>query len=258
MMQLTIVLASLSLNPAQAPVKQNKIKKQAQTQSVKQQEQQENDCSICLATLVPKEQFKIPCSAQHAFHKACVLQWFKTAKNQSGAPSCPLCREKFLDHQAKFFNAVKKNDVKKAEALLPFIDINALDDAGDHALFIATRRGHSVMVNHLLQWNADPDTETKHGETALQEAAFRSRDIIMQLLLDHRASVHQTAPGGDTALHYAAIEGDLDCVQALVKAGASGYLPNNRGETPIDLAVAKNHTLIVAVLFKSPLHVPAA
>jgi len=245
-MTLVIVLASISLNQTDASIKTPEIKEslpQEQTQALS-----EKSCAICLSNIQEQNILALPCNTKHSFHRPCILTWFQTRQAKKKTPNCPLCKKRFPHLQKKFLGALENNDTTTAERLLPFVDINAHDDMGEHALYIATRNGCYEIVEFLLHSKADPDATTKDGETALQEAAFRGHTEIIKILLAHNALVDKTSPGGDTALHFASIEGDEDSIELLLAAGAKADKKNSAGETPIYFANLHHHTQALAFL----------
>jgi hypothetical protein len=56
----------------------------------------ENECPVCLCTFAAGDQLReLPCS--HKFHAACIDRWLiGRERRQSGAPSCPLCKQEVL------------------------------------------------------------------------------------------------------------------------------------------------------------------
>ena len=55
-----------------------------------------DECPVCLCSLVAGDQLReLPCS--HKFHAACIDRWLiGRERRQSGAPSCPLCKQEVL------------------------------------------------------------------------------------------------------------------------------------------------------------------
>lgn len=55
-------------------------------------------------------------------------------------------------------------------------------------------------------------------------------------LLTRGADIRQKGPLGETALHFAALGGGALVARALVAAGADPRTPNEKGNTPVDVA----------------------
>jgi ankyrin repeat protein len=93
-----------------------------------------------------------------------------------------------------------------------------LTDDGDSALIWASGRGHEGAVRLLLARGAWQDLQNKDGGTALHWAVFNGRSSIVELLC--------TSPGAATALS----------------------LRNNKGDTPLALALRTGRSAIASVL----------
>jgi ankyrin repeat protein len=67
--------------------------------------------------------------------------------------------------------------------------INAVDGAGDSALLLASREGHTRVVELLLETNAASlDLQNRAGLTALHAAASGGHERIVLALLESRAN----------------------------------------------------------------------
>ena len=86
------------------------------------------------------------------------------------------------------------------------------------------------------------DTNVPH----VVEKIFFSLDYeanVARLLLDAGAEVDKTDKLGETALHHAAHFGQMDVLQLLVMSGADRRKTNQKGESPIAIALMKNYYL---------------
>ena len=73
--------------------------------------------------------------------------------------------------------------------LLNGMDINAIDDAQESALFRAIRVNDIELVSFLLSEGVDPNVQNIHSQTVLNEIAYKGADSlnILILLLRHKA-----------------------------------------------------------------------
>src|SRR6185503_978222 len=95
-----------------------------------------------------------------------------------------------------------------------------------------------------------PETDVRKrdrcGLTPLHTAAWNGSRGVVRSLLDHGADVNATvrsAEGyspewGNTPLHYACRAGSKEIVEMLLNAGANVNASNQRGQTPLHMALA--------------------
>jgi len=148
-------------------------------------------------------------------------------------------------------------------------DANARDEQGRTPLHHASERGHLESARVLFAHGADARAIDGRGRPPLYLAAqevrlrkMRPSPDVVALLLDHGAPldvfaaavlgrtdlidtlaaadpslVHARDAGGYTPLHLAAWNGKADTAALLLDAGADADALNERGETPLALAV---------------------
>ena len=90
-------------------------------------------------------------------------------------------------------------------------DIGARDDHRDTLLLVAAHKGYEMLVNHLLDKEADIESTGGTGTTPLIAAAAQGNELVVRLLLDRRARIEATDRNGSTALIRAAWQGHTDC-----------------------------------------------
>ena len=70
----------------------------------------------------------------------------------------------------------------------------------------------------ILAMPCDIDAQDAHGVTALIYAAMRGHSAVIQRLIDHKAALEIQSPQRYTALMYAVRGGHLEAVQVLLRA----------------------------------------
>jgi ankyrin repeat protein len=139
-------------------------------------------------------------------------------------------------------------------ALLDYgIDINAESSAGETALILATKYGHSPLSQALLDAGANP--KSKLPETGYTPLMFASGtfaeganekgdgniELVMQLI-QKGASASCKSRQGSTALHFAAYKGHAEVAELLIDKGADVNGKTGASVTPLILS-AKNGDL---------------
>uniref|UniRef100_A0A4W4FA21 ArfGAP with SH3 domain, ankyrin repeat and PH domain 2b n=1 Tax=Electrophorus electricus TaxID=8005 RepID=A0A4W4FA21_ELEEL len=87
--------------------------------------------------------------------------------------------------------------------------------------------------------------EHEPGETALHLAVRvvdRNSLHIVDFLVQNSGNLDKQTVKGSTALHYCCLTGNSECLKLLLRSKASVIIPNEVGETPLDLARRLRHT----------------
>ncbi len=128
---------------------------------------------------------------------------------------------------APLHTTVVRGDIQAIEDLLAKgTDVNARDEDGYTALFIAALRGHKEVVELLLAKGADinarldVDAKGAGGWTSLHAASRHDRKSVAQLLIAKGADVNAKTEKGQTALSLAKENGHTEIVELLRKHGA--------------------------------------
>src|SRR5581483_11433779 len=151
-----------------------------------------------------------------------------------------------LDHGANV-NA-KLTKLIPPRAVLDFPDMMMGD--GATPFLRAAKSGYVPLMNLLLAKGADPKVVTKAGVTALMVAAgmghantvrradqpIEAMKLCLEKGVDINAATEKTL---NTALHAAAGQGTDDIVEFLLAHGANPNLKDNKGRTPLDVALGK-------------------
>ena len=133
--------------------------------------------------------------------------------------------------------------------------INVRDKMDFTPLHLASGKGHTEIVEFLLNHGADTELEICTGHTPMMLAAWYAGDgkyETIKTLLEHGAKVNHKENGdGSTALHYAAIYSGEKVINLLISYGAD---VNARGEyqiTPLHKAAMHNKIEAAKVLVEN-------
>ena len=116
------------------------------------------------------------------------------------------------------------------------------------AIVEASMRGHTEVVQLLLGKGAPVDAKDEDGVTALMEASRQGHTEVAQLLLGKGAAVDEQGKDGRTSLTRASREGRTEVVQLLLGKGAPVDAKDRRGNTALMWASRNDHTEVVQLL----------
>ena len=110
--------------------------------------------------------------------------------------------------------------------------------------------GNVDIIKLLLQHNADVNSKTDYGETALILSASRGQKDVVKLLLEYNADITASDNGGYTALIGAARSwsGDKSTVEHLLQYGADVNHKSTNGNTALIWAAQRGNKDIVELL----------
>jgi ankyrin repeat protein len=119
-------------------------------------------------------------------------------------------------------------------------DMFLTDDNGDNILHISSRIGDIAVPIYLLEKQKlkfDIESRDRYGETILHQAARLNHLIFVKYFVGERnANFNARDAVGRTPLHDAAEQGHLDMVKYLMDQGASIYVEDVFGKTPIQVS----------------------
>jgi len=129
------------------------------------------------------------------------------------------------------------NEVNVCQLLIDArADVNIQNGEGLTALFLATIKGYTPICKLLLKAGAIPDIPTfETNRTALIDAAAWDRWDIVDLLLKYGANPDTQDNLGDTALTRAVANHSTNSIRALLKAGANVHIKNRYGRSFLNL-----------------------
>eukprot|EP01138_Halocafeteria_seosinensis_P007522 gb/GECG01007688.1/.p1 GENE.gb/GECG01007688.1/~~gb/GECG01007688.1/.p1 ORF type:complete len:613 (+),score=84.19 gb/GECG01007688.1/:1-1839(+) len=130
-------------------------------------------------------------------------------------------------------------------------DPNLQTRKGETALHLACRFRRQQLFEILNAFGADPLVKDSRGQTALHTAAKEgSAEDIRALCTLFDPPVDSTDMNGETALHAAVKAGNAETARYLMKScGASTQISSVSGQTPVSLAEVSKHRPI-RVLFR--------
>ncbi len=119
------------------------------------------------------------------------------------------------------------------------------------SLLQAIWKGDISVVGELLGKGADPNAQTKLGDTPLHVAATREATEITELLIAKGADVNSREHSGKTPLIEAASMGRLANAEVLLKAGADINAKDEKGYTALMWATMRGFPEFVEVLLEN-------
>ena len=123
--------------------------------------------------------------------------------------------------------------------------INVQDAMDFTPLHLASGKGHTEIVEFLLNNGADTELETCTGHTPMMLAAWYAGDgkyETIKTLLEHGAKVNHKEDGdGGTALHYAAMYSGKEVINLLISYGADVNARDEHQSTPLHQAAMLNN-----------------
>jgi ankyrin repeat protein len=115
----------------------------------------------------------------------------------------------------------------------------------------AVMNNHIEEINRLIE-NNDPEVETKGADSLIFAIQKNYSHMVMLLLSSPKININKRNAFSYTALIAAVEKGDAHLVKLLLDV--SGILVNEHlyGDTPLILAVKKNHMEVVNILLSDP------
>ncbi|XP_063777272.1 serine/threonine-protein phosphatase 6 regulatory ankyrin repeat subunit B-like isoform X2 [Pseudophryne corroboree] len=169
----------------------------------------------------------------------------------------PNQRQQILNKQAKngwspLLVAADKGHTGIVNLLLQnHVRVDVFDEHGKAALHLACQNGHDKMADLLLRHKAFVNTKTKLGLTPLHLCAQNGFNRLVKLLVEiHLASIEAMSLNKRTPLHLAALGGQLDVCNTLLTLKADVNATDIEGQTPLHIAAQNNHSDVVKLFLK--------
>jgi ankyrin repeat protein len=110
-------------------------------------------------------------------------------------------------------------------------------------------RERQQVIEKICSCGADLEARTyDKGLTPLQMAAIHNKPLCIESLIRKGADIHALEGDGATALHNSAYSGFFDVCRLLIKSGANPNIGDNKGNTPVTLAMDEGHKEILQML----------
>lgn len=136
----------------------------------------------------------------------------------------------------------------------PGVNVNAVDDFGRTALHHACLREKDDAAKALLAAGAQADLYDKNGFTPLQLAVHMGNTDLLPVFAawqgDKADWNTQTAEKKESLLHLAVHHGMEAPVRKLIDLGADICAVNQKGQSPLHIAIADNNSNIADMLLK--------
>ncbi|HOK67098.1 MAG TPA: ankyrin repeat domain-containing protein [Anaerohalosphaeraceae bacterium] len=132
-------------------------------------------------------------------------------------------------------------------------DLNAQDEQGRTALFLAVEANNEKLVQTILRFDPDTNIASKDGQTPLHIAASNGNVEIASLLISKGAKLESVNAKGRTPLYLAVLGNHPDMVKFLLSMGADPLHGDSNQWLPIHAAAGKNLPDIIRLFLEAGL-----
>ena len=206
-------------------------------------------CGICLdgQTETSNPAVHLPCkqTVPHAFHKECLVNWFKPTIEKLDIPTCPMCKKTITGD----------NMPRELIGAVPTVDpINLLFTGAFNGSSEFVQRALDMGLNVNTKKPANPDDDEYDGCTALHIAVDQDHSEIVALLLARGADITATDTIEWTPVHFAAMRPGDACLRQLITHGqslgieAKSLTIGNSGRLPLHIAAEYNNIENICLL----------
>ncbi|MEE8573847.1 MAG: ankyrin repeat domain-containing protein [Thermodesulfobacteriota bacterium] len=125
--------------------------------------------------------------------------------------------------ESDIFDAAKNGNLTKARSLIASgVNLHAMDGNGYTAIIIASREGHTEIVELLIKNGANVNSiaRNEYAYNSVMKAAWKGHNDILVILIDAGADVNHVNREGETALQIAYANGNKKGAMILKNAGA--------------------------------------
>ncbi|CAA6807076.1 MAG: Unknown protein [uncultured Thiotrichaceae bacterium] len=156
---------------------------------------------------------------------------------------------KDFSYSALIDKVIRKED-SQAMQMLVSAGANLNPEKGMSPLFTVLNSDNVAMARVMLQLGADPN-KTHGAESLLHRAIRYEKPDFVRLFLDHGAASDEPKKRGDSNLQLAMAKEDLQFTTLLIGAGADINRAGTYGRTPLIQAVEQVKPELVSLLLRS-------
>ncbi|CAG8708321.1 3803_t:CDS:2, partial [Dentiscutata erythropus] len=143
-----------------------------------------------------------------------------------------------IDHQANVNHINNNGEIALHKAAYHGHEEIAFSKKGWTSLHFAAAEGHVKVIEILLEHNSNINTTSEYSKTALFCAAENKHtETNMKMLLLEKTY--------DIKLHYTAQKEDIEAVKFLLKVGATHFITDKNGRTPLHWAAFEGYEEMV-------------
>jgi ankyrin repeat protein len=151
--------------------------------------------------------------------------------------------------ETELMSAAGQGNLDKVRSLIgQGVDLDAVDEAGDTALYYAAAPGNVAVVTELLQGGSDPDLFGACGP-ALHVAVRTGHSEVVGALIAHGADANIRSQSGATPIMFAAGLGSDEVVRLLHARGADINARDRDGDSVLYYAASNAQATTVDLLF---------
>ncbi|KAL8875352.1 MAG: hypothetical protein Q9198_006280 [Flavoplaca austrocitrina] len=159
--------------------------------------------------------------------------------------------EKKINSKALVY-ASRTGSTKMVDMLLRYgADVNSDNGSGQTALHFALERGKIDQMNQLLGCGAEFIPDPMTDSAPLQTAAKGGNKDCLLAVLRSGTDVNRQNERKETALNIASKDGNLAGIKLLLAHGANMEVPDYRGRTALIFAVERGHEDCVLTLLRN-------
>lgn len=167
---------------------------------------------------------------------------------EAGANPNLIAKDPSWQNSTPIFLTIENDNVPLTKRLIAAgADTNSVC-RGLTPLLKAAEKGHTGVVELLIDAKANVNKQGKHGYTPLMWAAYSGYCQILQMLLDARAHLDIQDNEGNTALIWAVYNKHCNTTKMLIEAGANAHLASKKYGTALELAQKNGDTRIIDLL----------
>ncbi|KAG1690873.1 hypothetical protein DVH05_027475 [Phytophthora capsici] len=139
--------------------------------------------------------------------------------------------------------------------------VDTVDIYGNTPFMLLAERGYLGAIDIIMEADSNIDLNARNwqrGMSALALASKSGRANVVEGLLDYGAQVDIRTLHGETPLHFAAASASQRVCQLLVEKGCAVDVRTSEGLTPLMIAVAKDHGMAMEKIAALSPSVPSA